>query len=141
MADEMSDGEIRRSFDRIDRDVRSVGDRLTQTAREMVPSALWSAEHQALLDRLARAEQQQAVEVARLEKALEAAARANSTETLALRTLLEREVEDMRDEIKDLRSEREARTQFTWQKALGLLAVLASVATVVVTLMTSAKGH
>lgn len=141
MADEMSDGEIRRSFDRVERDVRSVGDRLTQTAREMVPSALWAAEHQALLDRAARDEQQQATEVARLEKALEAAARTSAAENAALRTLLEREVEDLRDEIKDIRSERESRAQFTWQKALGVIATLAAVATVIVTLMTSSRGH
>lgn len=141
MADEMSDGEIRRTFERIERDVRSVGDRLTQTAREMVPSTLWAAEHQAALDRISRAEQQQSAEFARLEKAQDSSAKA-----------LDEDIEDVRGEIKALRTqheadikavrtERESRAQFTWQKAIGLVAALAAVATVIVTLLTSSRGH
>lgn len=142
MAEErMSDGEIRRTFDRIERDVRSVGDRLTQTAREMVPSTLWAAEHQAALDRITRAEQQQAVESARLEKAQESSARALGEDVEDLRG----EVKSLRTQheadIKALRTERESRAQFTWQKAIGLVAALAAVATVVVTLLTSSRGH
>lgn len=141
MPDEMSDGEIRRSFDRIERDIRSVGDRLTQTARDMVPSALWSAEHQALVDRIARGEQTQTVESGRLEKMVESSFRNLGGEVAGLRALVEREVEDLREEVKDLRTERDARSQITWQKVLGLIATLAAVATVVVTLMGNAKGH
>ena len=137
----MSDGEIRRTFDRIERDVRSVGDRLTQTAREMVPSTLWAAEHQAALDRITRAEQQQAVESARLEKAQESSARALGEDVEDLRG----EVKSLRTQheadIKALRTERESRAQFTWQKAIGLVAALAGVATVIVTLLTSSRGH
>lgn len=52
MADEMTPGEIRRTFDRIERDhkesQKAADDRLTELARKMVPTELWQSEHRAL---------------------------------------------------------------------------------------------
>jgi hypothetical protein len=52
MADEMTPGEVRRSFERIERQQKASDDRLGELARQMVPTELWAAEHRAALERI-----------------------------------------------------------------------------------------
>ena len=49
MADEpMTDGEIKRSFARIEQSLKNADDRHADLAGKMVPTTLWQAEHEAL---------------------------------------------------------------------------------------------
>jgi hypothetical protein len=56
VADEMTPGETRRSFERIERQQKASDDRLGELARQMVPTELWAAEHRAALERIERQE-------------------------------------------------------------------------------------
>jgi hypothetical protein len=135
MADEaMSDGEIRRSIERIETAARATNDRIASQAREMVPVELWQSEHRAVLDKVEHLSRDTTEGQARLEKAL-------GREIRDLKALFEREVEDLRDEIKGLRDERARRSEITWQKATGLIAALAGAALVIVTLLSHGGGH
>ena len=57
MADDLSNGEIRRWLERTDRQMqagqKATDDRLAQLASQMVPTSLWAAEHKALEDTVA----------------------------------------------------------------------------------------
>jgi hypothetical protein len=46
----MTDGEIKRNFARLERGQKDGDDRHAKLAAEMVPTALWKAEHEALQD-------------------------------------------------------------------------------------------
>ena len=54
MADDLTPGEIRRTFERIERALqdsqRASDDRMNELARKTVPAELWAAEHRALVD-------------------------------------------------------------------------------------------
>lgn len=129
MADEaMSDGEIRRSFERIELAARATNDRIAETARQMVPTELWQSEQRALLDKVDHLSRDTAEAQSRLERTL-------GRELRDLKALIEREVEDLRDEIKAMRTERARRSEITWQKVTGLVAALGGVALVIVTLV------
>jgi DNA helicase IV len=56
VADDMTPGEVRRSFERIERQQKASDDRLGELARQMVPTELWSAEQRADRERIARQE-------------------------------------------------------------------------------------
>lgn len=116
--DPLTPGEIRRSVARLENEDRSLATRLTGLAAEMLPVKLWDSEHRALGDKLTRHE-----------KAAEADQRR-----------LERAIEDLREEIKDMRDEQEKHSEVTWQKILGLIVALATIAGVVVTLVGQSKG-
>lgn len=138
--DPLTPGEITRGFKRLEDEDRSLAARLTLLAAEMLPVKLWESEHRALSNQVNRHETSALADNARLEKAIEAAAHALGGEVSALRSLLEREVEDLRDEIKDLREERNKRSEITWQKIIGLLGILIALATVIVALVGQSKG-
>jgi hypothetical protein len=129
MGDEaMSDGEIRRSLERIELAARATNDRIAETSRQMVPTELWQSEHRAVLDKVEHLTRDTTDGQARLEKTL-------GREIRDLKALVEREVEDLRGEIKAMRTERARRSEITWQKITGLVAALGGVALVIVTLV------
>ncbi len=133
MADDMTNGEIQRSLQRLERAQQ-------QLATDTVPAKLWSAEHQALNDRVSRHEVDARETQARMERDAQDRHKALSREVAALRTLIEREVEDLRKEIQSMRAERVRRSEMTWQKWVGLIGALAALALVVVTMVGQAKG-
>lgn len=133
MADDMTMGELRRSVERLERAHQ-------QLAIDTVPAKLWSAEHQALMDRVSRHETDARDTQTRMERDAADRIKALGREIAAVRTLVEREVEDLRDEIKAMREERTRRGEMTWQKWIGLIGALAALALVIVTLIGQAKG-
>jgi predicted anti-sigma-YlaC factor YlaD len=116
--DPLTPGEIRRSLKRLEGEDRSLAERITRVAAEMLPVKLWDSEHRALGDKLARHEKAAEDDRRRLEKA----------------------IEDLREDMKDLRDEQEKHSEVTWQKVLGLVVALATIAGVIVTLMGQSKG-
>lgn len=134
MADEaMTDGEIRRSIERIETAARATNDRLAEQARAMVPTELWQSEQRAALEKIDHLAQDTREAQARIDQGL-------GREIRDLKSLIEREVEDLREEIKAMRTERARRSEITWQKITGLIAALAGAALVIVTLL-SHGGH
>lgn len=116
--DPLTPGEIRRSFKRLEEEDRAQAARLTSLAAEMLPVKLWDAEHRALGDK-----------VDRQEKVAEERQRRN-----------EKAIEDLREEFKDMREDQEKHSEVTWQKVVGLIAALAAIAGVIVTLIGQSKG-
>jgi chromosome segregation ATPase len=116
--DPLTPGEIRRALKRLEEEDRSLAERITRLAAEMLPVKLWDAEHRALGDRLERHEKSAEADRIRLEKSQE----------------------DLREEIKDVREDQEKRSAVTWQKILGLFAALVALAGVIVTLLGQSKG-
>lgn len=142
MADEaMSDGEIRRSFDRVERALKDGDDRHAALAARMVPVDLWKSEHRTLESRLQEHRDGTREALERVERTAQERRAALAQEIAAVRTLVEREVEDLREEIKALRAERAKRSEITWQKITGLIAALAGAALVIVTLFSHGGGH
>lgn len=123
--DPLTPGEIRRSLKRLEGEDRSLAERITRVAAEMLPVKLWDSEHRALGDKFDRHERGAESDRKRLEKAIEG---------------LREEIKDVREEQKDLREEREKRSEVTWQKIVGLIAALAALAGVIVTLLGQSKG-
>lgn len=72
MADELTPGEIKRTFDRVEAAQRATNDRLAEQARQMVPSEVWAAQHRALVDRITRNEQDARDARDRIEHAMDA---------------------------------------------------------------------
>lgn len=116
--DPLTPGEIRRSLKRLEGEDRSLAERITRVAAEMLPVKLWDSEHRSLTDKLDRHERAAETDRARLEK----------------------QIEDLREEIKEVRDEQEKRSDVTWQKVLGLIVALATIAGVLVTLIGQTKG-
>lgn len=111
-------GEVVRAIKRLEHEDRALAERITLLAAETLPVKLWDSEHRALGDKFDRHE-----------KAAEAD-----------RKRLEKMIEDLREEIKDVRDEQEKRSEVTWQKVVGLIAALAALAGVIVTLIGQSKG-
>jgi predicted nucleic acid-binding Zn-ribbon protein len=116
--DPLTPGEIRRSFTRLENEDRSLASRITSLAAEMLPVKLWDSEHRALRDRMQRHEKAAETDRARLEA----------------------EIKELREEIKDVREDQEKHSEITWQKVLGLVLALATIAGVIVSLMGQSKG-
>ena len=116
--DPLTPGEIRRSLRRLEDEDRAQATRLTQLAAEMLPVKLWDAEHRALGDKLERHEKTAEADRRRIEKS----------------------IEDLREEIKDMREDQEKHSEITWQKVMGLIVALATIAGVIVTLIGQTKG-
>lgn len=133
MADDMTTGEIRRSIERLERAQH-------QLATDAVSSRLWSAEHQALMDRQARHEVDAKEVQARMERDALDRHKGLTREIAALRAMVEREVEKLRGEIEAVGAERVRRSEMTWQKWVGLIGALAALALVVVTMLGQSKG-
>lgn len=138
--DDLTPGEIRRSFDRIERALKDGDDRHATLASKMVPVDLWQSEHRSLEGRLQEHRDDTRAALDRVERTSQERRAALTQDITAVRTLVEREVEDLRDEIKTLRDERAKRSEITWQKVTGLIAALAGAALVIVTLFHSG-GH
>lgn len=127
--DPMTPGEISRAMKRLEAEDRAQADRLTSLAAEMLPVKLWDAEHRALSEQLRRHEQESAERFGRLERQLD-----------TYRATCDKRVEDVEGDIDELRRDRDRRSELTWQKAVGLIAALAAVATVIVTVLGQSKG-
>lgn len=123
--DPLTPREISRSLKRLESEDRSLADRIMRVAAEMLPVKLWDSEHRALGDRFDRHERAADADRKRMEKAIED---------------LREEIKDVREEQKEMREEREKRSEVTWQKIVGLIAALAALAGVIVTLMGQSKG-
>lgn len=123
--DPLTPGEIRRSFKRLEDEDRSQAERITRLAAEMLPVKLWDSEHRALGDKFDRHEKAADADRRRVEKTIED---------------LREEIKDVRDDQKDMREEQEKRSEVTWQKVLGLIVALATIAGVLVTLIGQMKG-
>lgn len=111
-------GEVVRAIKRLEHEDRALAERITLLAAETLPVKLWDSEHRALGDKFDRHEKAAADDRKRLERA----------------------IEDLREEIKDVRDEQEKRSDVTWQKILGLVAALIALAGVIVTLLGQSKG-
>lgn len=134
MPDEsLSDGEIRRNFERIDKGMQAQADRLAALAREMVPAVLWDAEHRAVVNQLARHEHQANEEDARLERQLKEFKDACDKAAAQLRAQLEKS-------IKDLRAERDQRSEFTWTRVIGILGIVTALVIALITTIAASKG-
>lgn len=116
--DQLTAGEIRRAIKRLEDEDRALAARLVSLAAEMLPVKLWDSEHRALSDKLALHQKSVEADRVRTEEALK----------------------DLREELKDLREEQEQRSAVTWQKVLGLIVALATIAGVFVTLIGQTKG-
>lgn len=127
--DPLTPGELRRAIARLEAEDRAHADRLTALAAEMLPVKLWDAEHRALGDQLRRHERESAERVGRLERLVD-----------SYRVTCDKRVEDVEGDIDELRRDRDRRSELTWQKIVGLVAALAAVATVIVTLIGQTKG-
>lgn len=138
--DPLTPGEIRRALKRLEEEDRSLAERITRVAAEMLPVKLWDSEHRALGDRVNRHEIASDADRARIERESDEEARRLEAEIAALRRALEREVEERQKEIKADRDERSKRAEITWQKALGLAMALIAVAGVIVAVLALAKG-
>jgi hypothetical protein len=150
-ADEMTPGEIRRTFDRQDAAIREAGnradaavratnDRVAELAKSVVPTELWAAEHRSLKDDVTHLEHDMLSGFARLEATAAERHQALGREVRDVKTLIETEVNDLRTEIKTMRDERAKRSVNTWQITIALIAALAAVALVVVGVL-QAGGH
>lgn len=138
--DPLTPGEIRRSFARLESEDRAQAARTTNLAAEMVPAKLWEAEHRAMADRQDRHETASNANQVRIERDMDEADHRLETELDALRLSVERENKDLRKEIKSVRDERAKRAEITWQKVVGLVVALATVAGVIVAVLALAKG-
>jgi chromosome segregation ATPase len=116
--DPLTPGEIRRAIDRLEKEDRAQADRVTQVASDMLSTKVWDAEHRALSDRLGRHE-----------KAAE-----------DTQKRIEHEIDEIRDEIKDVREERDKRSEITWTKIIGLIGAMAALAAAVVGVVGLTKG-
>lgn len=137
MGDDLTLGEVARSLDRLERAHQ-------QLATDSVPAKLWAAQHKSLEDDLAEHVRQAVIDRERLERDLAEVRKTHDRDTKALRDALEKEIEQARREnkaqVEALKAEREKRTEFTWQRALGLLTAAAALAGVIVAALAASKG-
>ena len=137
MADDLTLGELARSIERLERAHQ-------QLATDTVPAKLWAAQHKSLEDDLAEHVRQAVIDRERLERELAEVRKTHDRDTKALRDALEKEIEQARREnrtqVEALKAEREKRSEFTWQRAVGLLAVAVALAGVIVAALAASKG-
>jgi predicted anti-sigma-YlaC factor YlaD len=133
VADDPTMGELARSIKRIE-------DAQLKLAADSVPTSLWSSQHNALIERVNRHEVDAEKSQTRMERDAIERHKTLGREIASLRTLVEREVEDLREEIKSMRQEKARRSEMTWQKWVGLIGALAALALVIVTMVGQAKG-
>lgn len=116
--DPLTPGEIRRAIERLEQADRTLGDRLTQVASDMLPVKLWDAEHRALNEKLDRHEK--------------------SAEATQKR--VEGEIDGLHEELKEFREEREKHSEITWTKILGLITAVTALAGVIIGVVGLTKG-
>lgn len=148
-ADEMTPGEVNRTFARHEDALRVVGDRITGLAKSMVPVELWSAQHQALQSDLAdlKADTRDAfarAEATSLERrnALQARDKDLAAETANLRAELDRKVVALKKELaaerkaeRELENSTQSKGTTKTANVIAAIVALAAVATLVVTLV------
>lgn len=138
--DDVTLGEVRRTLDRLDRRVaegqKHTDDRLAQLAGQMVPTALWAAEHKALEDTVSELRADTKAGFERVEntsqerkRALEKADAENAAATAAVRKMVE-----------DDRAARDARRPSTLTNWLTGIGVTVALIALIVTLLTHG-GH
>jgi len=137
VADDLTLGELARNLDRLDKAQR-------QLATDSVPARLYETAHQALQKALADHIAQSVVDRERIERAVGDLRTAHERDVKELREDLDKEIEQARAEnraqIAALKAEREKRSEFTWQRAVGLLAVAVALAGVIVAALAASKG-
>jgi hypothetical protein len=142
--DDLTIPEIARSLRRLEESDRSLGNRITESAREAVPAKLWAAQHQALEGALAEHIRQSGTDRERLERAVAEMRKAHDRDVRSLRDDLDKEIGQARAEnrtqIDALKAEREKRTEFTWQRAVGLLSAALALAGVIVAAYAASRG-
>lgn len=138
--DPLTPGEIRRSLKRLENEDRSLAERITRVAADSLPVKLWDSEHRAASDRQDRHEAASDADRARIERDAAEAVRRVEAEVAAVRRTMEHEIESLQAEIKADRDERNKRSEITWQKILGLVMALTTVAGVIVAVLALAKG-
>jgi hypothetical protein len=129
----MSDGEIRRSFDRIDKNQSALAQRLGDVAKDMVPAALWEAEHRAMVNQMARHEREADDADARHDRQLQAFKDACEKATAEVR-------KELGESVKSLRSERDKRSEFTWTRVIGILGIVTALVIALITTIAASKG-
>jgi hypothetical protein len=136
MPDEMTPGEIGRRFERIERDQRATDDRITGLARDMVPNALWAAEHKALEERLTELRSDMTTGFDRIERTSQerkAALERKDTE-------LGREIAAIRKAAAEERSARERARPGTLTNWLTGIGVFVALIALIVTIVTTTHG-
>lgn len=133
MGDEMTPGEIRRTFDRVEAAQRATNDRLTDLASKVVPTDLWAAEHRALTDQLRHVERDAAEARERIEKL--------SSERLATVT---REIGEVRKALREHEQEHEDDEAWSRKKILAAVGIAvgaaATLAAAWITAVLAARG-
>lgn len=137
MADDLTLGELARNVERLERAHQ-------QLATDTVPAKLWAAQHKSLEDDLAEHVRQAVIDRERLERELADLRKTHERDTKTLRDALEKEIEQARREnkaqVEALKAEREKRSEFTWQRAVGLLTAAVALAGVIVAALAASKG-
>jgi hypothetical protein len=129
----MTDGEIKRSFARIEQSLKNADDRHADLAGKMVPTALWQAEHEALERNVAelRDDWRQAVD------------RAERT-SLERRAVLDAKIDALvkrADEHEKAHAERSAWTRSRTLQAIGIaVTAAAAIAAAWIGAILAAKG-
>lgn len=116
--DPLTPGEIRRAFERLEQADRTLGDRLTQVASDMLPVKLWDAERKALDEKFERHEKDAEED----------------------RKRIERDVAGIRGDVKKIREERDKHSELTWTKILGLITAMTALAGVIIGVVGLTKG-
>jgi gas vesicle protein len=116
--DPLTPGEIRRAIDRLEQADRTLGDRITQVASDMLPVKLWDAEHRALSKELDQ----------------------HKKDADEDRKRIEREIGQVKKEVKEVREEPDKRSEITWTKVIGLITALATLAAVIVGVVGLTRG-
>lgn len=141
MADDpMTPGEVKRTFDRQDSAIRATNDRLADLAKSMVPTELWAAEHRALEDKLAHLERDTLNGLSRIENAAGERHKAIGREIRDLKELVEREIEDVREDLKALQEHRRQEHEQSSSRLIAWVAALAAVGLLIATILQSG-GH
>ncbi len=116
--DPLTPGEIRRAFERSEAADKALGDRITQVASDALPTKLWAAEHRALTEKVDRHEKDAEED----------------------RKRLEQEIGGIRQDVKEIREERDKRSEITWTKVIGLIGAAAALGGVVISALALTKG-
>lgn len=151
MADDFTPGEIARTFTRQDDAIRATNDRVAELARETVSAKSYEIAHQALIDRVIHLEQDMLERLGRIEAAAGERHKSLGREIAGLKQLVEREVEDLREDIKTMQSQKQqedaareaaerSKRNESSSRLIAWIAAIAAVALVVVTVLQSG-GH
>lgn len=137
MPDDLTSGEISRRFERIERDQRATDDRITQLAKDMVPTTLWQSEHEALEGVVAelRADMRAGFE------RVEATSQERRAALAARDAELAASVAEVRREVAEDRADRDKRRPSVvanWITAAGVVVALVAL---IVTLVTTHGGR